>query len=181
MTTKIPLDDGEAAFLAPSAGPCDVHDWPTDGMAPRLIAAMRERHGKGGVNVCARCITRAQAGAALSIVLWTLKATKFRAFNREKELQASIAEVITRTDLPVEREKALGPGDRIDILVAGVGIEVKVAGSVETVQRQLLRYARSEMVEALVLVTSRWQGSGVPDMLEGKPVRVHVIARGLGG
>lgn len=42
---------------------CAVHDWPTDGMARRLVEAMRAAHGKGGINVCVECITRAKGDA----------------------------------------------------------------------------------------------------------------------
>jgi hypothetical protein len=46
---------------------CDIHDWPDAGLPARLVTAMRERHGKGGVNVCRECLTRAKrlAGEAL--------------------------------------------------------------------------------------------------------------------
>ncbi len=47
--------------LRPSEGPCQIHDWPTAGLARRLLAAMRERHGKGGINACRECIQRAAA------------------------------------------------------------------------------------------------------------------------
>lgn len=63
MTERIPIGNGEAVFLKESPGPCEVHDWPTEGLAPRLLAAMRERHGKGGINVCADCIGRARQDA----------------------------------------------------------------------------------------------------------------------
>jgi hypothetical protein len=39
---------------------CDVHKWPTEGMARRLIDAMRATHGKGGINACRECISRAR-------------------------------------------------------------------------------------------------------------------------
>lgn len=45
-------DDAEAK--------CEVHDWPIEGMPKRLIDAMRERHGKGGLNVCTPCLVRAR-------------------------------------------------------------------------------------------------------------------------
>lgn len=54
----------EAVFMRESVGPCDVHDWPTDGMARRLFDEMRATHGKGGVNACRPCLERARADAA---------------------------------------------------------------------------------------------------------------------
>ena len=41
-----------------SEAPCEVHDWPTDGMAGRLVVAMID-----GVAACRACIQRAQADA----------------------------------------------------------------------------------------------------------------------
>jgi TPP-dependent trihydroxycyclohexane-1,2-dione (THcHDO) dehydratase len=63
-TLKDPVGRGEAAFLRPSAGPCEVHDWPTEELAKRLVTVARERHGKGGLNVCVECIRRARVDAA---------------------------------------------------------------------------------------------------------------------
>lgn len=42
---------------------CIVHEWPTEGLALRLIHAMRASHRKGGVNVCRECIHRAKEDA----------------------------------------------------------------------------------------------------------------------
>jgi len=57
---------------APDDAVCEVHDWPTEGMALRVVALMRERHGKGGCVVCVPCVHRAKLDAdqkrALSLV-----------------------------------------------------------------------------------------------------------------
>ena len=53
----------ESLHLRPSEGPCETHDWPTRGFPRRLIQAMRDRHGKGGINVCRECIARVKAEA----------------------------------------------------------------------------------------------------------------------
>lgn len=53
----------DAIHMREAAGPCEIHDWPTDGLARRLIEAMRAKHGKGGVNVCRECILRARYDA----------------------------------------------------------------------------------------------------------------------
>jgi hypothetical protein len=50
----------EAVFWRPAVGPCAVHDWPTEGMARRLVALMLEMHGRGGVDVCVDCLRRAR-------------------------------------------------------------------------------------------------------------------------
>jgi hypothetical protein len=51
------LDIGDAD----PASLCQVHDWPMEGLARRLVDAMREMHGRGGINVCVKCIERAKA------------------------------------------------------------------------------------------------------------------------
>ena len=59
---------GPKRFVAPNGevlsirghatGDCRVHAWPTDGLALRLIQAMRDYHPKG-IKACRGCITRA--------------------------------------------------------------------------------------------------------------------------
>lgn len=39
---------------------CEVHAWPVEDFRTKLIPLMRERHGKGGVNACSGCISRAR-------------------------------------------------------------------------------------------------------------------------
>lgn len=40
---------------------CEVHDWPVEGLAKKLILAMRRAHGRGGITVCRACVERARA------------------------------------------------------------------------------------------------------------------------
>ena len=53
----------EVIHLKPAQkdAPCDIHDWEDHGIALRLVAAMRECHGKGGVNACRPCLDRVYA------------------------------------------------------------------------------------------------------------------------
>lgn len=46
---------------------CEIHDWSTEGLGRRLVDTMRERHGKGGVNVCRECVTRARGDAKAEV------------------------------------------------------------------------------------------------------------------
>lgn len=74
----------------------------------------------------------------------------------EAGLQAGIAAVLAPHFVePVQREVQIGPGSRIDLLVGELGIEVKVAGSVALVVRQLRRYAATGRVTQLILVSTR--------------------------
>lgn len=68
----------------------------------------------------------------------------------------------------VRREIRLSARDRIDVMVAGVGIEVKIKGSRRDIYRQLERYAESPEVTALVLATSAAWPSGIKQ-IGGKP------------
>lgn len=61
-------------------------------------------------------------------------------------------------------------GDRIDFLVGRIGIEVKTRHSRTEVLRQLDRYAQSDKLDSLMLVTTRAQHRDAPDELRGKPL-----------
>jgi hypothetical protein len=56
-TEKVHLKD------MPVGTKCDIHEWPSAGLAARLLQAMRARHRTGGINACATCITRAREDA----------------------------------------------------------------------------------------------------------------------
>ncbi len=74
------------------------------------------------------------------------------------------------------------PADRIDFLLpGGVGIEVKVDGQPAAVWRQLVRYAASDRVTELLLVTTRAKHAvgRVETTLNGKPMNVLVLRGGL--
>lgn len=91
-------------------------------------------------------------------IVATLRSARFVHVD-EDELQRGIAEVLSRAEIAFEREVRLSDRDRIDFLVGGLGIEVKLAGSARSVRRQLERYAASSRVEALLLVTDRLQAA----------------------
>lgn len=93
-------------------------------------------------------------------------------FASEAELQRGIADVLLDHLIPFEREVVLSSEDRIDFLVEGtIGVEVKVRGGWASAAAQMIRYAESTRIEALLIVTSRW--AFVPSVreLSGKPVR----------
>lgn len=114
---------------------------------------------------------------ALGRVVETLRSYRFSTAD-EDELQQAIADVLERAGLDPEREHRLGARDRIDLLVERVGIEVKVAGAARAVERQLARYAESDEIDALILVTSRARHITVPTSLNGKPVVVVSLVGG---
>lgn len=105
-------------------------------------------------------------------------------YGDEKALQNGIEIALTRAGLQVEREVSLNPRGRIDFLVqtsAGgrrprTGLEVKVAGSVEAVMRQLQCYAPH--VDDLVLVTTKARHAQLPALVGHKACRVVPVRGG---
>jgi hypothetical protein len=108
-------------------------------------------------------------------VLNALRGYRFRYAN-EEQLQQGVETALRASGLPTQREVRLSARDRIDLLVGRVGIEVKVASNWETVLRQLRRYARSDLLDEIVLVTDRVRHGRIPLELDGKPVHVHCLA-----
>lgn len=96
----------------------------------------------------------------------------------ELGLQHAIERALVRAGVAYAREvELLGPagrlhGDRIDFLLGDVGLEVKVDGSRADVIRQLDRYAESDQVQHLLLVTTRAQHRAMPRELREKPLEV---------
>lgn len=100
-------------------------------------------------------------------VVRQLSSTRFR-FDSEAQLQEMVAALLPG----FEREVSLSPADRIDFLGEGVGLEVKVDAPTAAVIRQLHRYAQSEQVSALVLLTNRARHLSIPREMNSKPVNI---------
>lgn len=111
---------------------------------------------------------------AAADVLAALRCYEFRYAN-EDDLQVGVAAALELAGFDVEREVRLAPGDRIDMLVDAVGIEVKVAGTTASAARQCARYLRSSRVDELILVTSRARHEIELD--PALPVCVHQVLR----
>jgi hypothetical protein len=97
-----------------------------------------------------------------------LRAYKYR-FTTELELHKGIAEALTKAGVTFNREVWIGNRDRIDFLCGAVGIEVKVKGSLADVGRQVNRYAVSDQIDALFLVTTK-RLHRLPALINGKHV-----------
>lgn len=104
-------------------------------------------------------------------------------YRNELQLHDGIVIALNTAGIPVDasmREVRLSVGERIEFLLAGLGIEVKVDGPTHAVWRQLARYAASDQVRELLLVTTRARHAvGAPTELRGKPVTVLVLRGGL--
>lgn len=95
----------------------------------------------------------------------------------ERLAHDAIAAALARDGLDVRREVVLTDKERIDIMVEGVGIEVKVQHSKREIFAQLTRYAKLEAVTALVLATGRAWPASMRE-IEGKPFRSVSLSRG---
>jgi hypothetical protein len=92
----------------------------------------------------------------------------------EAELQGEIEKVLVSVGLAYEREVQLAPGDRVDFMVEDVGVEVKVGGRRRAILRQCERYAASDLVAELLLVSSVPLGFANAH-LSGKRLLVHSL------
>ena len=113
-----------------------------------------------------------------AVIVAALEAARFR-FVDEAGLQAGIAEVLAGAGLgAVSREHRLSARDRVDFVVGGVAVEVKVTGAAADVVRQLLRYAEDAAVAELVLVTTvNRHVVAMPAALRGRPLHVVHVQR----
>lgn len=97
-------------------------------------------------------------------------------YRDEADLQLALSDALSGCGIDHQLEARIGDRDRIDLLTtAGVGIEVKVAGSSSAVTRQLTRYAHHSTISALVLVTTRASHLQMPSQLADVPVRVVTL------
>lgn len=102
-------------------------------------------------------------------------------YTDEIALHVAIARALDARGIEHEREVRLDERSRIDFLTrTGVGIEVKVGGSLAAVTRQMTRYATHSQVRELLLVTTRASHHHIPLSLGGKHVALYsLIGQGL--
>lgn len=93
----------------------------------------------------------------------------------EAVCQRQMAEALDAAGIDHRREVVIGPRERIDFLVGGIGIEVKLRGAKRAIFEQCLRYCRCEEVKALILASNKTMG--LPAELEGKPVFFFHLGR----
>lgn len=95
----------------------------------------------------------------------------------EKRVQAEMEELFLEAKINHSREHQLKPNGIIDFMFDGIGVEVKVKGSVEAIYKQCVRYCEHDDVKALVLVTAR--SMGFPEEINGKPCYYFSLSRAL--
>lgn len=97
----------------------------------------------------------------------------------ESEFQDKVARLLAEASVSFEPEVRLSPQDRIDFLVGRVGVELKVQGTFAAVLRQLHRYAQSDRIDHLVLVSTVRKLACMPPDVGGKGVTVIIMGGGL--
>lgn len=105
-----------------------------------------------------------------------LRGYRYTAYN-EAALQAGVERVLQEQGIGFEREKSLSSRDRIEFYLpeARVGVECKIDGSPIAVIRQLLRYAESDLIEELILLTTRNKHRSMPETLHSKPLHLVYV------
>ncbi len=153
------------ACLACTHEPTTVDDWPT------FVGLVAEHYGV--------TVDDSHRPVALTRTAITAAVRGYRySYSDEHELQAGLADALTAAGLVFEREVALGPRDRIDFVVDRVGIEVKIDGAPAVVLRQLLRYAHSDRVDHLILVTTRRTHRTLPLTVGAVPLTIVEVGGG---
>jgi hypothetical protein len=106
-------------------------------------------------------------------IIGILRQFRFR-YASENELQAGIAEALEGNDISFSREVRINEHDRLDFLIGDIALETKIDGSAAALLRQVHRYAQSETVQSIIVVTDKARHR-LPAVLNGKPVYVHSL------
>ena len=99
-------------------------------------------------------------------------------FSTEEEFQTGLAKALASGGVEFRREVILSKRDRIDFMIEdGVGIEVKIDGSISALTRQIFRYAELPEINGLLVVVSANRLANLPTEINGKPVHSVRIMR----
>ncbi len=109
-------------------------------------------------------------------VLDALRAMRPPFAMHETDLHRLIGAQLEACGLFGRHEALLAPGSRIDYLVGDVGIEIKNGKpNPTTLKAQLTRYAGSELIGCLIVVS--WRSVRIPEAIRGKPVYPLVLSQ----
>lgn len=94
---------------------------------------------------------------------------RFR-FSSETELQDGLKSVFEANQINFSKEYILTKQDRLDFLIDGIAVEVKIKGSFAACVRQIARYAAHDDIRSILVIgTPKWLHT-LPTVIEGKPV-----------
>ena len=114
----------------------------------------------------------------IELILECLVGRDYERIAKESDLQAQVEQRLRLANLEFTSQVELDSrADRIDVLCCSIGIELKISGGVSAVLAQLERYAQSDLVSEIVLVTTRASHLNLRGIgpLHGKPVYVIVV------
>ena len=94
----------------------------------------------------------------------------------EKLMQDDVEIAFVRDGIEYEREKVLGPGDRVDFLVGTIALELKIKGRAAQIIKQIERYAMHDSIDSVVLLTNVPMPR-IPRLHEAKPCYIVSLAR----
>lgn len=106
-----------------------------------------------------------------------LRSVRFNYAN-ELQLHEGIEAVLLEAGYNPLREVRMGPRNRIDFLVADIGIEVKIGGTAAHARRQLERYAKHDAIGSLIFATTRRAHALETPELD-KPVELVILNGGI--
>jgi hypothetical protein len=115
--------------------------------------------------------------ATLEGIIGLLESRRFNA-QTESELQTAIAQTFEGAAIAFVREYRLSPRDRIDFKIGRVGIEVKIGGSNAALIRQVHRYAQSDALDSIIIVTTRSQHWVPTESINGRNVVLVSLVMG---
>lgn len=99
-------------------------------------------------------------------------------FSDEEEFQVGLSKALRSAGVEFRREAILSKRDRIDFMLdGGIGIEVKIDGSISALTRQLFRYAELPEINGLLVAVSLNRLANLPTEINGKPVQCVRIMR----
>lgn len=97
--------------------------------------------------------------------------SKYRfSLETEDALKLQMAEVLTQSGIPFEKEYKLDEKNKLDFFIYEHAVEVKIKGSAKSIYRQCVRYCEFAQVKGLFLVTNK--SLGFPESINGKPCYV---------
>lgn len=114
----------------------------------------------------------------IELILESLVGRDYERIASESDLQAQVEQRLKAANLEFTSQVELDSrADRIDVLCGSIGIELKISGGLSSVLAQLERYAQSDLVSELVLVTTRANHLNLRGMgpLHGKPLYVIIV------
>ncbi len=91
----------------------------------------------------------------------------------ELELQRQLEKLLKPLGPNFEKEVVLDKKNRVDFMLDGWAIEVKLKGSSRAIYRQCQRYCKFDKVKGLILITNK--SHGFPSLMNGKKIFVFPL------